>query len=177
MKEEIMRILGENPVFLDTETTGLDSKAEIVEIAILDLNSNPLFESLVKPTIPVQRGAYEVHRIDDEMLNDAPAWTEVVDDVESILTGNTTVIYNASYDIALLHQSSKAHDLNTKWIERLDVFCAMKAAAEIYPDKSSNGRISLKKATSEARLKWDAHAHRALADADMTVRLMKAMAS
>ncbi|WP_348624297.1 hypothetical protein ABFT51_03665 [Paenibacillus peoriae] len=31
------------------ETTGLDGDSEIVEITIIDLDENPLFETLIKP--------------------------------------------------------------------------------------------------------------------------------
>ena len=40
-------------VVLDTETTGLDSRAEIVEISIIDKHGNTLFDSLIKPKNPI----------------------------------------------------------------------------------------------------------------------------
>ncbi|HHQ4784521.1 TPA: hypothetical protein ACSPZU_004090, partial [Aeromonas veronii] len=38
---------------LDTETTGLDDQAEIVEISIIDQLGKVVFDSLVKPQKPI----------------------------------------------------------------------------------------------------------------------------
>ena len=46
-----------NFVFLDTETTGLDDDAELVEIAVVDATGAVLFESYCRPTVPVDPGA------------------------------------------------------------------------------------------------------------------------
>lgn len=39
--------LRDEALFLDTETTGLDGSAEIVEIAVADHEGKPLFDSLI----------------------------------------------------------------------------------------------------------------------------------
>ncbi|MEZ4673640.1 MAG: hypothetical protein R2932_05265 [Caldilineaceae bacterium] len=44
--------LAQEPVYLDTETTGVRSNAEIIEISIIDHTGAPLFDSLVRPAIP-----------------------------------------------------------------------------------------------------------------------------
>ncbi|AVF28956.1 DNA polymerase III PolC-like protein (plasmid) [Paenibacillus larvae subsp. larvae] len=41
----------------DTETTGIEYDSEIVDIAIIDLDENPIFESLVKPTCSIPEEA------------------------------------------------------------------------------------------------------------------------
>lgn len=43
-----MKINGNDVVILDTETTGLDDNAEIVQITILDINGNKLLDTLFK---------------------------------------------------------------------------------------------------------------------------------
>ncbi|MBR9829321.1 MAG: 3'-5' exonuclease, partial [Oceanospirillales bacterium] len=60
-------------VFLDTETTGLDDDAQMVEIAVVDENGSVLFESYCRPTVPVDPGAQAVHGIGSEVLAGAPA--------------------------------------------------------------------------------------------------------
>ncbi|WP_370656558.1 3'-5' exonuclease, partial [Klebsiella pneumoniae] len=55
-------------VFLDTETTGLDDHAELVEIAVVNEDGCVLFESFCRPTVPVDPGAQAVHGIGDDVL-------------------------------------------------------------------------------------------------------------
>ena len=50
-------------ICLDTETTGLGSDAQIIEIAITDLNKNILFNQRIKPTTDIEHGALSVHGI------------------------------------------------------------------------------------------------------------------
>ncbi len=40
--------LRQNAYFLDTETTGLDDQAEIVEIAVIDSAGNLVYEALIE---------------------------------------------------------------------------------------------------------------------------------
>lgn len=44
--------LGANALILDTETTGLEEHAEIVEIAVIDYTGAVLLETLVRPDGP-----------------------------------------------------------------------------------------------------------------------------
>jgi len=86
-------------LYLDTETTGLDEKAEIIEIAILDVAGNVLLDSLVKPTSPISDAASKVHGIMMSMLGDAPSWQQLAwtksklywtDNWSSLITQNLT---------------------------------------------------------------------------------------
>ena len=60
--------LNENALFLDTETTGLDNRAEVVEIAIADSKGRPVFESLVKPTVAITPRLTDIHGISNAMV-------------------------------------------------------------------------------------------------------------
>lgn len=44
-------------VFLDTETTGLDGNAEIIDIALVDRDGAVLLDTLIRPTRPIPWGA------------------------------------------------------------------------------------------------------------------------
>jgi DNA polymerase III epsilon subunit-like protein len=52
-------------VILDTETTGLDNQAQVIEIAVIDLVGITLFDTLIRPTIPVSSEATAVHGLDN----------------------------------------------------------------------------------------------------------------
>ena len=102
-------------VVLDTETTGLDSRAEIVEISIIDKGGNILFDSLIKPKNAIPWDAERIHGISNADVADSPAWPEVYDQVKEILAtaGRTVAIYNADYDTRIIQQTSGLHGLET----------------------------------------------------------------
>ncbi|WP_451923599.1 exonuclease domain-containing protein [Thalassolituus marinus] len=79
--------LSENPLFLDTETTGLGDKAQILELAISDAQGTILFETRVRPTVPIDPEAEGVHGITAESLANSPTWPEVSAHVRKILCG------------------------------------------------------------------------------------------
>ena len=68
------RKFSQDPVYLDTETTGLELKDEIVEIAIIDKNGLVLIDSLIKPKQPIPDSATAIHHISNEMVKDSPTF-------------------------------------------------------------------------------------------------------
>lgn len=119
-----------DPVFLDTETTGMGPRDEIVEIAILDKNGNTLYESLVQPTRKIPADAIWIHGITDDMVAGAPAWPQVWSEVEELLSTRHVGIYNAEFDLRLFGQSHRLHGL--AWGGLPNPFCIMKLYADFY---------------------------------------------
>ena len=119
------------PVFLDTETTGLHNTAEIVEISVVNYDGSVLLETLVKPAHSIPWEVIRVHGITDEMVVEAPWWTDVWPEVKKNLQGRYVGIYNADFDIRMMKQS---HDLNGMSWEMSEVryFCMMKLYAQFY---------------------------------------------
>lgn len=62
----------ENYVILDVETTGLSSDDEVVELAIIDLKGNTLYNSLIKPSMAIPEEATAIHHITNDMVFSAP---------------------------------------------------------------------------------------------------------
>lgn len=87
-------------VILDTETTGLDSDAEVIELSIIDMDENILFNSLIKPLNTVSAEASAIHGITDDMLAGAPAWPTVWQKIKSVLRCKTLLIYNDQFGVA-----------------------------------------------------------------------------
>lgn len=52
-----------DPVFLDTETTGLDAGAQALEIGLMNARGERIFETRLKPTVDIDPGATAVHGI------------------------------------------------------------------------------------------------------------------
>lgn len=165
-------------VILDTETTGLDDKAEICQIAVIDSQGNVLLDTLVKPTSPIPAEASRVHGILNEHVENAPLWGDVVKQVLTAIKGRNVVIYNADYDNRILEQTAKANSL--KWLDKplYNSYCAMLAYAEFWGESSYYGGyrwVQLAKACWQQSIPVN-NAHNALADCLMTLEIVRKIA-
>ncbi|WP_438297917.1 3'-5' exonuclease [Streptomyces sp. HUAS TT7] len=105
------KIVAEPSAFaiLDTETTGLDSDAKVVEISITDGSGRMLLDTLVNPGVPIPDEAREIHGIADEDVCDAPRFGEILPALTEALAGRRVVIYNADYDERVLAYELDRH--------------------------------------------------------------------
>lgn len=168
--------LEQEPLFLDTETTGLDDQAQIIEIAILDASGNVLLCQRIKPTVEINEGAQSIHGINATDLENYPSWPEVAGEVQQILDGKTVIIFNADYDTRLLKQTANAYGDNLDWLTNCTFLCAMHLAARMYGATNKYGTISLINACIEAGVAWKGAAHSAEADTQATLDLVKNIA-
>jgi DNA polymerase-3 subunit epsilon len=163
-------------VVLDTETTGLDDRAQIVSIAIIDQAGETLLHSLVRPSAPIPADATAIHGITDEMVASAPTMADLYGQVRALLEGRRVVIYNAEYDTRLLKQSIRAAHkgqpvtLPDEW--RMRLVCAM----ELYSDYLGSDRWQKLTVAAEHFGISTAGAHGALADCRMTLGVVRGMA-
>lgn len=103
------KLLARNDVvILDTETSGLHSDAEIVQIAIIAPDGQVLLDTLVKPVRPIPWDAIAIHHITNEMVADAPTFVMIAPQLRELISGMTVVIFNADFDERLLQQSALA---------------------------------------------------------------------
>ena len=85
-------------VVFDSETTGLSSPVDFVEIAVVDPAGEPLFDSLLKPSCRIEPRARAVHGHSAKGLSDAPHFLEVYPDLLDVLYKRRVIVFNASYD-------------------------------------------------------------------------------
>ena len=129
--EKAREIWETQPVFLDTETTGLSSNAEIVEISIIDHDGGVLLDTLVRPGRSIPTDAIRVHGITDEMVSQAQTWIHVWPRVESIIAGRSVGIYNADFDLRMIKQTHRL--IGIPWrTPSSSFFCIMKLYVEYY---------------------------------------------
>jgi DNA polymerase-3 subunit epsilon len=162
-------------VFFDTETTGLDTWAEVVDVAVVDRNGATLFETLVRPDGPIPPDATRIHGIVDGMVSDAPRWPDVYPQLCAILDNRPVVVYNADFDFRVVNQMN----LRCNLVPRLDRWhCAMlhyaAFTAEWNPKYGNYRYWKLDAALQNFGL--PAAAHRARSDADACRRVVAAMA-
>lgn len=130
-EEKIIRVI-------DTETTGLGSKAQIVEFAqtpikvtleddgaLADLIIGQTTSMLAKPAVPISLEAMAIHHIREDMLINEKPHNEVITQMES-LKADYWVAHNAAFDRKFFNPEFG------EWI------CTMQVARRIYPDAPSH---------------------------------------
>ena len=173
------KVLELNPLFLDTETTGTGPQDVIIEVGIVDLEGNVLYDKLVNPGRPIPAESSAVNQITDEMVANASPWAVVWSEIEPILRKRAIGIYNAEFDMRLLRQSNQANNL--PWtLEHSQSFCMMKLFAAYYGEWNSryNGFKSQKLEFAGRVCKIElANTHHAVDDAKLTAALLRVIAA
>lgn len=166
-------ILLHNPVYLDTETTGLGPQDEIIEVTVIDHDGTPLIDTLVKPGKPIPPDATAIHGIRNSDVSSAPAWVQIWDSLRSALFSRLIVIYNADFDLRMLRQTHTLAGLH--WKERLSAFDMMRLYGEFRGEWDPRRRgyrfHSLAAAGRQCRIPLP-NAHRSRADVLLTRELL-----
>ncbi len=95
-------------IFLDLETTGLDviTGDSMCEIGMLKVRKREIidkFHSLVNPRKSMPLQAYEVHKISDQELKDAPYFEEIADKLTLFLNNSVVCAYNIDFDMGFIN--------------------------------------------------------------------------
>lgn len=102
---------------IDTETTGISKDAEICEIAVLDQDGNLIFYSLIKPSKPIPDNVIAIHGISNEMVQDAPIFSDIAMNLLQIISNKNLIAHNAYFDRKRLdfEFSRCGFSLNATW--------------------------------------------------------------
>lgn len=96
-------------IFLDTETTGLNTAQghRIIEIAAVEMVDRRLtqrrFHTYLNPDREIDPGAQQVHGITLEFLQDKPRFTDRANDFLEFVAGGELVIHNAPFDVGFIN--------------------------------------------------------------------------
>ncbi|WP_369380370.1 exonuclease domain-containing protein [Streptomyces sp. cg36] len=99
-------------LILDTETTGLDDTARIVEIAAITTRGETVIDTLLNPGEPIPTAASDIHGITDTLVQTAPTFGDLLAQLTTALTGKRVLIYNQPYDVARLRHELTLHYLD-----------------------------------------------------------------
>jgi DNA polymerase III subunit epsilon len=96
-------------VILDTETTGLGKTDEIVQVAVIDLDGNVLFNENIKPTRKkrMSQEAVAIHGLTMKALSPCRTFAELAEPLERAIGGKTVIAYNALFDGRMYAQTLK----------------------------------------------------------------------
>jgi len=94
-------------VILDTETTGLDTSDEIVQLAVIDPNGNVLFNENIKPTRKgsIDRQASAVHGLTMAKLKNCVTFSELKKPLKKAIGRRKIITYNADFDMRIYRQT------------------------------------------------------------------------
>jgi DNA polymerase-3 subunit epsilon len=167
----LQRLVRRDFVVVDTETTGLGSEDQVIEVAVVDPSGKVLVEQLVRPTCPIHPRATAVHGYDALALATAPTFLQVLPKLRACLGESLAIAYNSPFDERLLRQSAAvwgAEPIDTRWD------CAMRWYAQYtgMTSGSRGGYVSPKLPRDEA----DKARHGARRDCLLTLRLLTRMA-
>ncbi|MBU2266082.1 MAG: 3'-5' exonuclease, partial [Candidatus Omnitrophica bacterium] len=110
---DLSRRLEDYPlVILDLETTGLnavlgDAICEIGALKVKDRKVIDKFHSLVNPQRSMPPEAYQVHKISEADLKQAPSFEQVAAELVNFLNGCVLCAYNVEFDLGFIDQSLK----------------------------------------------------------------------
>lgn len=95
-------------VILDSETT--DFKGELVELAMIDLAGNVLYNQQFEPMLPIHPGAIKVHGLTATTLKGKPKfWAEYVAISSILRDASVVLIYNAPFDVSIIDNTCDLH--------------------------------------------------------------------
>lgn len=146
--------------FVDLETTGATaSRDRITEIGIVEVSAAGITEwsSLVNPQMQIPAFITTLTGITDEMLRDAPSFSELAVEIKNRLEGHLFIAHNARFDHSFLKNEFRRLGIDF----RPTVLCTVKLSRRLYP---GFGRHNLDTLIERHRLNVTER-HRALGDA------------
>ncbi len=155
-------------VICDLEATGLDSEAEIIELALLTFENDKVvdvFETLVNPMRAVPEFITNLTGISNRSLREAPKFYEISEAILSRLEGSVFVSHNTEFDLGLLRKKFREMGLELKVKE----FCTLKVAQFEIPGLNNYNLDAL---CSFFNIKIQDR-HRAIGDAKATLELFR----
>ncbi len=100
-------------IVLDTETTGMpvEEGHRLIEIGAVELVERRLthrnYHQYLNPERAVDAGAFAVHGLSNDFLENKPRFAEVVDEFLEYVRGAELIIHNAAFDVGFLDAELK----------------------------------------------------------------------
>ncbi|MFH1790331.1 MAG: exonuclease domain-containing protein [bacterium] len=97
-------------IYLDTETTGIEEEARLVQLAYKDQATGQVVNELFKPPVAISFGSMAVHHITSQMVESKPDFenSECRSNLMALLPDRILVAHNALFDINILKNEGVA---------------------------------------------------------------------
>lgn len=132
-------------IVLDTETTGLEVELghRIIEIGCVELIDRKLtrkhFHQYINPEREIDDGAFEVHGISSQFLQDKPVFKDVWESFLEFVSGAELIIHNAPFDMAFLNAEMTRLSTNSGTLEDYcGVIDSLAVARQKHPGQKNN---------------------------------------
>jgi DNA polymerase-3 subunit epsilon len=154
---------------VDIETTGgTPAGSRITEICAVVTDGHTVlqrFETLLNPGTPIPRGITALTGIDDAMVQNAPVFADIAQELYHLLHDKIFVAHNVNFDYSFIHREFEHLGLPFS-VQKL---CTAKAARKAFPGRRSYGLGNIC-----SHLNIEIHnRHRAGGDADATTTLLR----
>ncbi|MBP7087817.1 MAG: 3'-5' exoribonuclease [Candidatus Omnitrophica bacterium] len=156
-------------VFIDLETTGLDviTGDAICEIGAFKIKNRKVigkFHSLVNPGKPVPKEAYQVHKISDEDLKNAPYFKDIATKLIAFLADSVLCAYNISFDLGFINYQLKKIEYSPLDLPAIDILAMARDILKLT-------RYDLATTAKYFNISIEGILHRALNDANLACRV------
>lgn len=158
---------------VDLETTGNahykgDRIIQISAVTIINLKITDQYTTFVNPGISIPPFIEELTGIDDQMLENAPSFTEIAVKIKELLTDAIFVAHNVLFDLGFLENELKEAGLVLPQMDSLDT---VELAKILLPEASSYKLADLSEQLELSHL----NPHQADSDALVTAELLLLM--
>lgn len=132
-------------IILDTETTGIGTEQghRVIEIGCVELIDRKLtgkhYHAYLNPQRQVDEGAFRVHGISSDFLQDKPLFSGIVSEFLQFVGGAELIIHNAPFDVGFLNSELK----HVKWKKKLEDYCDIFDTLVLAREKHPGQRNSL----------------------------------
>ncbi len=131
-------------VVLDTETTGLETSSNhrIIEIGCVEMIDRKVTDNYwhfyLNPDREIDAGAFSVHGISTDFLQDKPHFEDISDDFLSFVEGAELIIHNAPFDMGFLNHEFAKLDNPIKLEDHCSVLDSLIMARQKHPGQKNN---------------------------------------
>jgi len=161
---------------VDLETTGAHPAwNRVTEIAVVEVQDGEIaseWSTLVNPGAPIPAGIQALTGITNEMVEDAPAFRDIAQELHERLEGRVFVAHNARFDYGFLRHEFERAGLRFQ----ARTLCTVKLSRRLYPGHAHHSLDSLIERHGLHFGSRGGARHRALGDAQAVWQFLQAAA-
>ena len=131
-------------IFLDTETTGLETRDghRVIEIGCVEMIDRKLtgnnYHQYIQPDRESDEEALAVHGITREFLEDKPRFKEIAEDFLSYVKGAELIIHNAPFDVGFLNYELSLLSHTRKLEDYCQISDSLVLARQMHPGQRNS---------------------------------------